>query len=348
MTKIETIVKSILTSNNKINHRKLKHLKDSYPLCYSYLSAYFDDSESIEETINRVVYNVDVRPICKTCGGLVKWYGKNRYALHCCTKCASLDKEVLEKKSSTTKERYSASHITQSEHFKELAKRTCLSKYGKEFYSQTNEHKLKSKESKYERYGSPNYNNAEKANATKNSRYGCKFNNRDKARKTCLEKYGVENPYLIEEVKQKAGSKDSQHKRWQTLKQNGTTNSSKTEDNLYIELKKYFPDIIRQYWSEKYPFNCDFYIPSKDLYIEFQGGHYHQYHPFDNSNKEDLELLEKFSKKKYLPQYKQIIHVWTELDPLKRSVAKENGINFLEIWADYNINKIVEKILNFL
>lgn len=347
MTKIETIVKSILTSNNKINHRKLKHLKDSYPLCYNYLSVYFDDSESIEETINRVVYNVDVRPICKTCGGRVKWYGKNRYALHCCTKCASLDVSVKEKKLCTTKERYGVSYITQTEHFKEQSKRICLSKYGKEYYTQTDEQKLKSKESKTERYGSSDYNNIEKANATKLSRYGVKFNNRDKARKTCLEKYGVENPYLIKEVKENAGSKESQHKRWQTLKQNGTTNSSKTEDNLYIELKKFFPDIIRQYWSEKYPFNCDFYIPSKDLYIEFQGGHFHQYHPFDRNNKNDIDLLRKFEEKVSLPQYKQIIHVWTKVDPLKRSVAKENCINFLEIWPDYNISEIVEKILNF-
>ena len=46
-------------------------------------------------------------------------------------------------------------------------------------------------------------------------------------------------------------------------------------------------DIIRQYYDkDRYPFNCDFYIKSKDLFIEYQGHPSHGYCPFNRNNRE--------------------------------------------------------------
>ena len=44
---------------------------------------------------------------------------------------------------------------------------------------------------------------------------------------------------------------------------------SKEEDGIFEKLIKIYGknDIIRQYKSDVYPFPCDFYVISKDLYI---------------------------------------------------------------------------------
>ena len=60
-------------------------------------------------------------------------------------------------------------------------------------------------------------------------------------------------------------------KNFLTQKKNGTINTSKTEKELEAELRKIFPDLKTQYKSEVYPFACDYYIPSLDLYIEYNG-----------------------------------------------------------------------------
>ena len=67
------------------------------------------------------------------------------------------------------------------------------------------------------------------------------------------------------------------------LKKNrqGQKNSFKID---MIKLILFFDrdDIIRQYIDlQKYPFNCDFYIKSKDLFIEYQGHQTHGTKPYD-------------------------------------------------------------------
>lgn len=86
-------------------------------------------------------------------------------------------------------------------------------------------------------------------------------------------------------------------KEYNTKKKNKTFNTS--SDETYIEniLKERFPNIKCQYKSSLYPFNCDFYIPEKDLYIEYQGHWTHGKHPFDESNKEDVIKLESWKNK---------------------------------------------------
>lgn len=117
---------------------------------------------------------------------------------------------------------------------------------------------------------------------------------------------------------------------------NGSFGKSKAEDRCMRILARRFgeEDVTRQYRSEKYPFRCDFYIRSLDLYIEFNGTWTHGFHPFDPESPADnmrLEfLIEKAKTSKY---YRQAVYVWTVLDPRKRETAKVNGLNFLEVWS---------------
>ena len=122
-------------------------------------------------------------------------------------------------------------------------------------------------------------------------------------------------------------------KRLETRKKNGTMTYSKPEHQINQLLKEKFEDVICQYKSEKYPFNCDFYIPSRDLYIEFQGHWTHGNHPFSESV-EDLETLNKWKiRSSNSNAYLHGIDVWTKRDPLKRKIAKENNLNWLEFFT---------------
>lgn len=89
-------------------------------------------------------------------------------------------------------------------------------------------------------------------------------------------------------------SKEMQDKINETKRKNHTFNTSKIENKLYKEIKLIFPSVIAQYnKDDRYPWNCDFYIPELDMFIEFQGSWTHGKHPFDYNSEEDQEILKK-------------------------------------------------------
>lgn len=130
---------------------------------------------------------------------------------------------------------------------------------------------------------------------------------------------------------------------------NNSFKQSKTELMLLDYLKSEYPDLIYQYKDkERYPFKCDFYIPSLDLFIEYNGYWTHGLHPFNPLNKEDNLKLLKW-KTKESKQYKTAIKVWTITDPLKRETAIKNNLNFIELWynAFENLEIVKSKIESF-
>ena len=107
-------------------------------------------------------------------------------------------------------------------------------------------------------------------------------------------------------------------------------------------------DIIHQYKDSRYPYFCDFYIKSLDLFIEYQGYYTHGDHPFDANNKNDIDELNKLKTnyKQYYDEYKewpQSITIWTEKDVEKRNTAKKNKLNYLEF---YSLDDVKEWIKN--
>jgi len=161
---------------------------------------------------------------------------------------------------------------------------------------------------------------------------------------TCLEKYGVEHYTQSYEFKQK--SPEIVKKIWKTKKENGTTNTSKLEDSIYKELEELYPnyEIKREYKSERYPFYCDFYIKELDLFIELQGFFTHGFKSFEGT-REDLMLVEKWEKKN-TTFTKSSIKIWTETDVKKRKIARDNNLNFLEIFDIQNIEKQIKRLYN--
>ncbi len=93
-------------------------------------------------------------------------------------------------------------------------------------------------------------------------------------------------------------------------------------------------DVVYQYgvhpYDERYPFPCDFYIKSKDLFIEMNIHFSHGNHWFDKSDHDDMLKVKHWTNegRKYMKQVKQ----WTVSDPLKRETAKKSKLNYLVFW----------------
>lgn len=132
-------------------------------------------------------------------------------------------------------------------------------------------------------------------------------------------------------------------KQQETKEKNNTFNTSKPETSVYLYLKKVFANelVYRNYKSERYPYRCDFYIKSEDLFIELNLHWTHGPHPFDENNPEDIVLLNKWKEKaKTSKFYEQAIYVWTVLDKEKIKVAQINNLNYKLIYTKENFEEL--------
>ena len=173
---------------------------------------------------------------------------------------------------------------------------------------------------------------------------------KQKIKQTLLDKYNVDSFSKTNEFKyymsELMSSTQMREQIYNTQKKNKSFNKSKTEDIAYTLLKEKYCDVIHHYKDKnRYPFICDFYIPSLDLFIECQFGMYHNKRPF-TGNKLDkdevVKLQEKSLKRKQITgknksRYDSVIYTWTILDPKKRNIAKLNNLNFIEFW---NLNEL--------
>lgn len=135
----------------------------------------------------------------------------------------------------------------------------------------------------------------------------------------------MNKPETIEKLRLKMLSYEVQEKINFTKKANGSFNTSKDEDRAYELLSTIFPDTQRQYYCNKYPFKCDFYIPLIDLFIEAHFGWRHGGRDFDEQDKDCLALLETWKNKAGDSlNYANAIYQWTDLDVRKKRWANNH------------------------
>ena len=276
-------------------------------------------------------------------------------------------KETKEKYKQTCLKKYGVSNPfklektkinSHSKEAKEKQRKTCLKKYGVENSFQSIEVRNKYKENYKRKYGVENpFQNKEiikKIKQTCLKKYGVDIASKsdivkEKYKQTCLKRYGVESTFQNEEILNKG--KQTCLKRYgydRAIKNpiisnkainkrimNGTWSSSKPEEELYLYIKEKFPDVKRQYKDKvRYPYFCDFYIPELDLFLELNGTWTHGKHPYDMNSKEDNTMLNIWKEKsKDHPMYLSAIKTWTISDVSKRNKAKENNLNFKEVWS---------------
>ena len=250
---------------------------------------------------------------------------------HYGTRHPSQSQEVKEKGWNTTIEHYGGIGFASKE-ITEKYHKTCLDKYGTEWASQSEEVKDKIKQTNLERFGAENVYASE---------YG-----KQKIKETNLKKYGTE--YSMSATKDTLPRNSNVDvlpidKILNTKKKNKTFNTSKPEKELGAKLKELYSDLKTQYKSKEYPFACDFYIPSLDLYIEYNGSWTHGNHFFDENNQDDLDTL-KLWRSKDTEYYNNAIMVWTIKDVQKLETAIKNNLNYIAWFNQEQAYDWIEKM----
>ena len=305
---------------------------------------------------------------CPICGNsIILKYGKLQKFCSCkCRDIFSKNSNMLAesmkaKAKETNLKKYGCEIANQSDLIKDLTKQTFIKKYGVENPFALDIIKNKRKQTCIEKYGVEYVPQAEII--------------KEKIKNTSLEKYGVSNPGASKEaikkllktnnerygansalqtpngkatLKQILASEAVKKKVYETHKRNNSFHTSKPETKLLKILQNKFGDfdIEYQYRSSKYPYNCDFYIKSLDLYIELQGSWIHGKAPYNPDSKEHQQKLNEWIQKAQTSQfYRNAIDVWTRADVEKRRIAKENGIKLIEVF-DSETFKEIEFLIN--
>lgn len=159
----------------------------------------------------------------------------------------------------------------------------------------------------------------------------------EKSKQTQLDRYGVVNHACLphRRAEQSERMSDAEHQRQviETKKANGTVTTSSVEDELHGLLVEQFgaADVVTQYRDERYPFACDFYVPSRDLFIELNGSWTHGGRWYEEDVVRDAELLARWRAKD--GGYHRIAEqVWTVRDVVKRQTAAQHSLNYVVLW----------------
>lgn len=366
-------------------------IKEKYPSFFLLLNEKYPNTTNFAEKVYLYYNNLDSIPICNVCKeSPCRFISLNKgYSETCSRSCSCKNPERIVKIKSTKLQRYGDANFTN----RKKAKKTCLEKYGvdnpskseeilekikntnrshfgTDYPMQNSEILKKSENTLMQKYGVKRYLETEegksiirkksiesikKRDITCLKKYGVKNYTqtkecRDKMKNTCLEKYGVE--YYTQSEEYKNYMKDRYDERnehmFKTKRRNNSFHLSSIENNFKEWLDKNHINYFYQYRSQKYPFNCDFYFPDRDMYLEIQGSWIHGSHPFNESNLKDMETLQKWISKFESGHdfYGGAIFCWTERDPKKRQTAKDNKLNFHEIFSD-KIDVVIDKFKKY-
>lgn len=160
----------------------------------------------------------------------------------------------------------------------------------------------------------------------------------------------VQGKYHVDYVTQ---TKEHIQKVIDTKRKNGTFNTSKPEKELFKFLQAYYPLTEQHKQIPNSKRNCDYYIPELDLWVELHGFHSHNYKEFEPNNPEHLQELndlkriceEKEAKKKgsgWVEAGK--INVWSVRDLYKKQLLKDLGFKYYAIYDYKDFNKVLETI----
>lgn len=356
--------------NKRINRKYLEtHDLNILHILYN---IYDDLSEEtpVYEIYYRLKNNLKKRPVCIICGKPVK-YTSGHYAKFCSKECqySDLGKKITKEiKIKSNLEKYGVEHTSQ---LKDVTDKRTKSRA-----DHVNKIQQHVRESLYKKYGAYDVMHIphilQKIKDTNLKKFGVEFplqqlkkENSEiyqKISQTCINKFGVDSPLKNKEVREKIKQTNIQKygvdnplknkEIWKKSQDNRQISSkSKLENNFlnYLKLKYESDDIITQYKSKEYPYYCDFYIKSINLYIEIQGHWTHNDHPFDINNLNDQLIMNKWRTKSLSDKYyKNALNTWTIKDVEKRNTAIQNNLNYLEIFGKTDLNKYIDIFENYI
>ena len=302
----DSLIIRILIKDDKILTNSIRKInKGKYPNILEYLNSRYDDSDCMTETIRRIKYKLEERPVCKWCGGHVSFNGYHKGSMHysacCCSSCHA--KYTKDKRFETNIKKYGRKNFGSAEKVKEY----WINHYGVDNPAKTDFVKKKMRETNLRKYGfncsSKSEIVKEKTKQTCLKRYGVEYAGqieeaKEKSKKTCLEKYGSE--YYI-------GSKDCLEKTIEFSKQNYNVDWFTKSEEIKNKAKK---TMLRRYgveYSMQIPKNKEYmsYLMSSYEMQERRYNTMKRNHTFNSSStEEELFLYIKSRFPKVIRQYK--------------------------------------------
>lgn len=119
----------------------------------SYLNKRYNDSSCIEETIFRILKNIEKHPLCPICNKPVKYVGGTRFYLKTCgdNECSEKQNKISLQK--TVQEKYGVDNIAKLEENKNKVKNTNIERYGTLCPLQNHKIKKKTEKTNLQKYG---------------------------------------------------------------------------------------------------------------------------------------------------------------------------------------------------
>ena len=288
----DNLIVKILIKNDKILTNSIKKInKGKYPNILEYLNSRYDDSDCMTETIRRIEYKLEERPVCKWCGGHVSFNGYHKGSMHysacCCSSCHA--KYTKDKRFETNVKKYGRKNFGSAEKVKEY----WINHYGVDNPAKTDFVKKKMRETNLRKYGfncsSKSEIVKEKTKQTCLKRYGVEYTGqieeaKEKSKKTCLEKYGSE--YYI-------GSKDCLEKTIEFSRQNYNVDWFTKSEEIKNKAKE---TMLRKYgveYSMQIPKNKEYmsYLMSSYEMQERRYNTMKRNHTFNSSSTEEELFL---------------------------------------------------------
>ena len=302
----DSLIIRILIKDDKILTNSVRKINNGkYPNILEYLNSRYDDSDCMTETIRRIEYKLEERPVCKWCGGHVSFNGYHKGSMHysacCCSSCHA--KYTKDKRFETNIKKYGRKNFGSAEKVKEY----WISHYGVDNPAKTDFVKKKMRETNLRKYGfncsSKSEIVKEKTKQTCLKRYGVEYTGqieeaKEKSKKTCLEKYGSE--YYI-------GSKDCLEKTIEFSKQNYNVDWFTKSEEIKNKAKE---TMLRRYgveYSMQIPKNREYmsYLMSSYEMQERRYNTMKRNHTFNSSSaEEELFLYIESRFPKVVRQYK--------------------------------------------
>lgn len=302
----DNLIIKILIKNDKILTNSIRKInKGKYPNILEYLNSRYNDSDCMTETIRRIQYKLEERPVCKFCGGHVSFNGYHKGSMHystcCCSSCHA--KYTKDKRFETNIKKYGRKNFGSAEKIKEY----WINHYGVDNPAKVDFVKRKMKETNLKKYG---FNCPPKSEVVKEKtkqtclkRYGVEYTGqieeaKEKSKKTCLEKYGSE--YYI-------GSKDCLEKTVEFSKQNYNVDWFTKSEEIKNKAKE---TMLKRYgveYSMQIPKNKEYmsYLMSSYEMQERRYNTMKRNHTFNSSStEEEFFLYIKSRFPKVIRQYK--------------------------------------------
>lgn len=306
--------------------------------------------------------------ICPVCKKETKFLGiTKKYRKYCSKKCSANDIELKKKREETNLKKYGVKCNLSSKENREKQYKTCEEKYGNKHPQKTNIIKDNCKKRCIEKYGVSSYFKSDRfkeksietyllksdGKYTHNSQFKETQNKRKESFKlkydqwnynyknTCIERYGVENPMQISEIRAKSQSK---------YMYNMTNFDSSAELAYYIWLKEnnikfeYQPNIKFEYEynGKKHIYCPDFLI--KNEYIEIKGNHFFEngkmVNPYDRTQDDKYEA-------KHQCMLKNNVRIITDYNIYITYVNEKYDNYYLSKFKISNIDEIYNNLGDF-